>query len=115
MRGCTIPLLNKFISSYTIVKANHCNDSCTCASGSHSHVTCEHLLASYLVAKLYRIYLLILGYQSLAITQELCTYHNQITGVMNRITMVLHLRNIKFFMTPIIQYIRTYVCGHSVG
>ena len=36
------------------------------------------------------------------VTEELRTYHDQITGVTNRITMVLRLRNVKFFMSPIV-------------
>ena len=34
------------------------------------------------------------------VTEELRTYHDQITGVTNRNTMVLRLRNVKFFMSP---------------
>ena len=34
------------------------------------------------------------------ITEELRTYHDRITGVTNRNTMVLRLRNVKFFMSP---------------
>ena len=33
------------------------------------------------------------------VTEELRTYHDQITGVMNRNTIVLRLRNVKFFMS----------------
>ena len=34
------------------------------------------------------------------VTEELRTYHDQITGVMNRNTMVLRLRNVKFLISP---------------
>ena len=34
------------------------------------------------------------------VTEELHTYHDQIIGVTNRNTMVLRLRNVKFFMSP---------------
>ena len=33
------------------------------------------------------------------VTEELRTYHDQITGVTNRNTMVLRLRNVKFFVS----------------
>ena len=40
------------------------------------------------------------------VTEELRTYHDQITGVTNHNTMVLRLRNVKFFMSPTVH---TYI------
>ena len=37
------------------------------------------------------------------VTEELRTYHDQITDVTNRNTMVLRLRNVKFFMSPTVH------------
>ena len=34
------------------------------------------------------------------VTEELRTYYDQITGVTNRNTRVLRLRNVKIFMSP---------------
>ena len=37
------------------------------------------------------------------VTEELRTYHDQITGITNRNTIVLRLRNVKFFMSPTVN------------
>ena len=41
------------------------------------------------------------------VTEEFRTYHDQIIGVTNRNTMVLRLRNVKFFMSPTVVIIRS--------
>ena len=46
-------------------------------------------------------------YVRMYVTEKLRTYHDQITGVMNRNTMVPHLRNVKFFMSPTVYMFRT--------
>ena len=45
------------------------------------------------------------------VTEELRTYHDQITGVTNRNTMVLRLRNVKFFMSPTVYICNSYNMG----
>ena len=47
------------------------------------------------------------------VTEELCMYHDQIIGVTNCNTMVLHLRNVKFFMSPTI-YIYIYIYIYNI-